>query len=74
MATYELKEKTETNGEVWYFIHKDGKYVDYTYTTNIDEASQMLDKYASGEQNSEPIIKVIKTIEVDEKSQTETHT
>ena len=63
MAKYELVEKTETNGEVWYSIRKDDKYVDNSYTRNIEDAIQMLDKFIKGKP-TEPIFKIIKTIEV----------
>jgi hypothetical protein len=65
MAKYELVEKTETNGEVWYSIRKDDKYVDNSYTRNIEDATQMLNIYSKGKP-TEPIFKIIKTIEVDE--------
>jgi hypothetical protein len=65
MAKYELIEKTEVNGNVWYKIVKDGVYVSDSYTQSFKEASKLLDKLISGKP-SEPIIKVIKTIEVDE--------
>mgnify|MGYP001587967624 FL=1 len=65
MAKYELVEKTETNGEVWYSIRKDDKYVDNSYTRNIEDAMQMLDKFLKGKP-TEPVFKIIKTIEIDE--------
>ena len=65
MTKYELIEKTEVNGNVWYKIIKDGVYVSDSYTQNFKEASKLLDKLVSGKP-SEPIIKVIKTIEVNE--------
>jgi hypothetical protein len=65
MAKYELVEKTETNGEVWYSIRKDDKYVDNSYTRSVVDATEMLDKFLKGTP-TEPIFKIIKTIEVDE--------
>lgn len=65
MAKYELNEKIEFNGEVWYFIKKDGKYVDNSYTRNIEEATQMIEEIIKGK-SSDPVIKVIKTIEVND--------
>ena len=65
MAKYKLVQKTETNGEVWYSIRKDDKYVDNSYTRNIEDATQMLDKFIKGKP-TEPIFKIIKTIEIDE--------
>ena len=65
MAKYELIEKTEVNGNVWYKIVKDGVYVSDSYTQDYQEALRLLDQLVSGKP-SEPIIKVIKTIEVDE--------
>ena len=65
MAKYELVEKTETNGEVWYSIRKDDKYVDNSYTRNIEDATQMLNQYIKGKP-TETIFKIIKTIEVND--------
>jgi hypothetical protein len=65
MAKYELNEKTEINGEIWYFIRKDGHYVDNSYTRHIEEATQMLEEIIKGK-SSDPIIKVIKTIEIND--------
>ena len=66
MAKYELFEKTEVNNEVWYFIRKDGNHVDYTYTQNYEEAHKKLAELVDKTRPSEPIIKIIKTIETDE--------
>lgn len=63
MAKYELVEKTEINGEVWYSILKDGKYIDNSYTKYIDEATQMFNELANGTRPSVPVIKILKTIE-----------
>lgn len=63
MAKFELIEKTEINGEVWYSIHRDGRYVDNSHTKHIEEATQMFHELANGTRRSVPIIKIIKTIE-----------
>jgi hypothetical protein len=66
MAKYELMEKTEVNGEIWYYIRKDGDYsVNNTWTKKLEEAQEMLEQFEKGKQ-SEPIYKVLKTIEIDE--------
>jgi len=65
MAKYELIEKTEVNGQVWYHIKKDGDHVNESYTTKLQEAEKMLEELVKGKP-SEPIIKILKTIEVDE--------
>jgi hypothetical protein len=65
MAKYELLEKTEVNGEVWYFIRKDEDYVNNSYSKNLAEVEEMLEQLKSGKP-SKPIIKILKTIEVDE--------
>lgn len=64
-VVYELLEKTELQGDVWYYIHKNGSYVDQSSTRNLVEAEEMLEKFTSGK-HSEPIINVLKTIEVNE--------
>jgi hypothetical protein len=64
MAKYELKKRTETDGEVWYFIHKDGSYVDKSSTRKIEDAHKLLDEFVNGKP-SEPITETIKTIEVE---------
>lgn len=63
MAKYELIEKTEINGEIWYSILKDGRYVDNSFTKHIEEATQMFNELANGTRPSVPIIKILKTIE-----------
>ena len=65
MAKYELVEKTEINGEVWYLIRKDGYYVSDSVTRKLEEAETMLSKLEQGKP-SEPIFKTLKTIELDE--------
>jgi hypothetical protein len=65
MTKYELVEKTEINGQVWYKIVKNGAYVSDSYTQDYKEAIRLLDQLVIGKP-SEPIIKVLKTIEIDE--------
>ena len=65
MAKYELFEKTETDGRVWYFIKKDGNLVDYSYTQDYEEAHKKIYEFVNGKP-SEPIFKIIKTIEIDD--------
>ena len=66
MAKYELMEKTENNGEVWYYIRKeDGLSVTNSWTTRLEKAEEMFRELEEGK-SSEPIIKVLKTIEVNE--------
>jgi hypothetical protein len=63
MAKYELVKKTEVDGDVWYHITKDGYHVDETYTQYLDEANELFDKFSKGKP-SEPIIEILKTIEI----------
>jgi hypothetical protein len=65
MNKYELVQETEPNGQVWYKIKHNGDYVIGTLTRHLEEANKILDEFANGRQVG-PIIKVIKTIEVDE--------
>jgi hypothetical protein len=65
MAKFELVKKTENNGDVWYFIKKDGIYVDNSSTRDFEMGCEMLESFKKGKQ-SEPIIEIIKSIEVDE--------
>jgi hypothetical protein len=65
MSKFELVQETEPNGQVWYKINHNGNYVIGTLTRHLEEANKILDEFASGRQIT-PIIKVIKTIEVDE--------
>ena len=39
MAKYELLEKTEVNGDVWYLIRKDGLYVSDSVTKKLEDAA-----------------------------------
>jgi hypothetical protein len=66
MAKYELMEKTENNGEVWYYIRKDdGFSVNNSWTKILEDAEKMLEEIQKGKP-IEPITKILKTIEVNE--------
>jgi hypothetical protein len=66
MAKYELMEKTENNGEVWYYIRKDdGFSVNNSWTKILEDAEKMLEEIEKGKP-TEPITKILKTIEVNE--------
>ena len=66
MAKYELMEKTEVNGQVWYYIRKeDGFSVDNSWTITLEKAEEMFRELEQGK-SSEPIIKILKTIEVND--------
>ena len=65
MAKYELMERTEVNGQVWYHIRKDDDHVEGTFTRELEEAEKNLKELVNGKP-TEPIIKILKTIEVDE--------
>ena len=67
---FELVEETEVDGQVWYKIHKDGQYVLGTLTKRLDEANRMFGEFSNGRQTV-PILKVIKTIEVNETHKTD---
>ena len=65
MAKYELKKRTETNGDVGYYICKDGAYVDKSFATQVEEAEKMLEQFVNGKP-SEPIVEILKTIDVND--------
>ena len=65
MAKYELVKKTDTNGDVMYYINKDGRYVDKSVCSNLEKAEVLLDEFINGKP-SEPVIETIKTIEVND--------
>lgn len=68
MAKYELMEKTENNREVWYFIRKENGFsVDNSWTKKLEEAEKMFKELEEGK-NQTPIIKILKTIEVDDQN------
>ena len=62
---FELLEETEVNGQVWYKILQDGNYIYGTLTRSLEEATNNLEVLANDRQAT-PILKVIKTIEVNE--------
>ena len=65
MAKYELVKKTDTNGDVMYYINKDGRYVDKSVSYNLENAEVLLDEFINGKP-SEPVFETIKTIEVND--------
>ena len=66
MAKYQLMQKTENNGEVWYYILKeDGFSVNNSWTMTLEKAEEMFEEIQKGKP-IEPIIKILKTIEVNE--------
>ena len=67
---FELVEETELNGQVWYKILQDGSYIYGTLTRHLEEATNNLEALANGKQGA-PIIKVIKTIEVNDAHKTD---
>jgi exonuclease VII small subunit len=70
MKKFELLEETELNGQVWYKIFQDGNYIYGTLTRHLEEAESNLEALANGRQAT-PILKVIKTIEVNETHKTD---
>jgi len=66
MTKYELMQKTEINGDVWYYIRKDeGFSVEQSWTLSLEKAEKMLEQLQQTKK-SEPIIQVLKTIIVNE--------
>ena len=65
MAKYEIVERTEVNGQVWYHIRKDDDHVEGSFTRELEEVEKNLEELLKGKP-TEPIIKILKTIEVDE--------
>lgn len=66
MAKFELVEKTEVNGEVWYYIRKEGGLsLEGSWSKNLEVVQKMLEELEKGKP-SEPIFKVLKTIEINE--------
>lgn len=65
MAKYEIVERTEVNGQVWYHIRKDDDHVEGTFTRELEEVEKNLEELINGKP-TEPIIKILKTIEVNE--------
>ena len=65
MAKYELMEKRENNGDVWYYIRKDeGLSVENSWTKKLEDAEKMFEQIQKGKP-VEPIIQILKTIEVE---------
>lgn len=64
MAKYEIVERTEVNGQVWYHIRKNDDHVEGTFTRELEEVEKNLEELLKGKP-TEPIIKILKTI-VDE--------
>ena len=64
MAKYEIVERTEVNGQVWYHIRKNDDHVEGTFTRELEEVEKNLEELINGKP-TEPIIKILKTI-VDE--------
>jgi hypothetical protein len=65
MAKYEIVERTEVNGQVWYHIRKDDDHIEGSFTRELEEVEKNLEELINGKP-TEPIIKILKTIEVDE--------
>jgi hypothetical protein len=66
MAKYELMEKTENNGDVWYYIRKDeGFSVENSWTKILQDAEKMFEQIQKGKP-ADPIIKILKTTEVND--------
>jgi hypothetical protein len=66
MAKYELMEKTENNGDVWYYIRKDeGFSVENSWTKVLQDAEKMFEQIQKGKP-ADPIIKILKTTEVND--------
>lgn len=66
MAKYELMQKTENNGDVWYYIRKDeGLSVENSWTKVLKDAEKMFEEIEKGKP-AEPIIKSLKTIELND--------
>ena len=65
MAKYELKKRTETDGEISYHILKDNRYVDKSYARNIEDAEKLFNEFVNGKP-TEPITETMKTLEVNE--------
>jgi len=66
MEKYELMQKTENIGDVWYYIRKDeGFSVENSWTKKLEDAEKMLEQIQKGKP-ADPIIKILKTIEVND--------
>jgi hypothetical protein len=67
MAKYELKKRTETDGEISYHILKDNRYVDKSFARTIEDAEKLFNEFVNGKP-TEPIIETIKTIDIDDQN------
>lgn len=66
MAKYELMQKTENNGDVWYYIRKDeGLSVENSWTKKLEDAEKMFQEIQEGKP-TEPIFKTLKFIEIND--------
>lgn len=65
MAIYELIKKTEVGGDIWYYVNKDGVYIESSYTRSLEEAEEKLEKFSNGEP-TKPTTETLKTIETNE--------
>ena len=45
MAKYEIVERTEVNGQVWYHIRKNDDHVEGTFTRELEEAEKILKNF-----------------------------
>ena len=48
MAKYELKKRTETDGETSYYILKDDRYIDKSFARNIEDAEKLFNEFVNG--------------------------
>lgn len=66
MAKYELMQKTENNGDVWYYIRKNNGFsIENSWTKKLEEAEKMFEEIEKGKP-AEPIVKTLKTIELND--------
>lgn len=66
MAKYELMQKTENNGDVWYYIRKNNGFsIENSWTKKLEEAEKMFEEIKKGKP-AEPIVKTLKTIELND--------
>jgi hypothetical protein len=66
MTKYELVKKTEVNGDVWYFIRRNGELsLNSSWTKSLEKAEKMLEELENGKR-AETIFETLKTIEIEE--------
>lgn len=66
MTKYELVKKTEINGDVWYFIRRNGELsLNSSWTKSLEKAEKMLEELENGIK-AETIFETLKTIEIEE--------